>query len=146
MQAETSVTIKLTASLSDDGRLAAERGVPLVVLVSQTGCPFCRALRQRILLPILRRPEAGQRLYLVELSIDAGRQVEDFDGETVPAAALAARYEAYVTPTVLFLDASGKEMGAPLSGTPNLELYSYYFNQRIDEALRRLRSGQKRQV
>ena len=133
--------IRLARSLQDEATLAERRRVPMVVVISQTGCPFCRALREKVLLPMLRRNDADQRFHLFEVSIDEGVDVVDFDGATVSGRAFADRYKVQVTPTVLVLDAAGNEMGAPLRGTPNLELYSFYLNQRIDDALARLQTG-----
>ena len=109
-------------------------------MISQTGCPFCRALRKSVLLPWLASPSKRERLVFLEVSLDDGFELEDFDGGRIAGKDFAARYETFVTPTILVLDETGKKLGAPIIGAPNLELYSYYFERAITDAGRKLRA------
>ena len=140
MQSNPSQPISLARSLKQAGEESAQRSVPLVVMISQTGCPFCRALRRGVLLPWLSSPEKRERLVFVEVSLDDGYELEDFNGEQIPGRSFAERYDTFVTPTILVLDETGKKLGAPIIGAPNLELYRYYFERAVADAGRKLRA------
>ena len=140
MQQNPTQPISLARSLAQAGEESARRSVPLVVMISQTGCPFCRTLRKNVLLPWLASPTKRERLVFVEVSLDDGYELEDFNGERIAGRTFAERYETFVTPTVLVLDSTGKKLGAPIIGAPNLELYSYYFERAVTDAGRKLRA------
>ena len=42
--------------LAADARLAAARKIPLLLLFSEAGCPWCERARQEFLLPMQRNP------------------------------------------------------------------------------------------
>ncbi len=138
MQQNPTQPIALAHSLAEAGEESARRSVPLVVMISQTGCPFCRALRRGVLLPWLSAPAKRERLVFIEVSLDEGYELEDFDGKRIAGRSFAERYDTFVTPTILVLDEAGKKLGAPIIGAPNLELYSYYFERAVADAGRKL--------
>jgi len=50
--------------LAADARLAAEHKIPLLVLFSEAGCPYCERARLEFLLPMQRNPEyRGKVMY-----------------------------------------------------------------------------------
>lgn len=122
------------------GEKAAAAGIPVVLLVSQTGCQYCAALRREVLHPMMRAGIFDSRAILAEVSLDPGYELSDFSGESVAGARFAARYAAYVTPTVLVLGSDGESLSEPLVGTRNLEMYGFYLERAIDEATETLRS------
>lgn len=119
------------ASLAREGARAQARGEPLVLLVSLPGCPYCELVRRNYLLPM--RAE-GLAAWQVDVN-DRKRQVIDFSGAASTGAALAARWLATYTPTVLFFDAKGAEVAPRLVGVATPDFYGAY----LDEALARAR-------
>lgn len=126
--------ITLADSFVTDAGLSTERGLPVVVFVSQHGCRFCAALRKQVLLPMIRAGELADRAIFRELSLDAGFTVTDFDGNDIAGRNFADRYAAVVTPTLLFLDARGVEIADKIVGIGNIEFYSFYFNRALESA------------
>jgi len=126
--------IALADSFVMDAGLSTERGLPVVVFVSQHGCRFCAALRKQVLLPMIRAGKLADRAIFRELSLDAGFTVTDFDGNDIAGRNFADRYAAVVTPTLLFLDARGVEIADKIVGIGNIEFYSFYFNRALESA------------
>jgi hypothetical protein len=85
---------------------------------------------------MIRRGDLDERIELREVSLDTDFELVDFQGSTTKGLEFAQRYDAYVTPTLLFLDALGNSLTEPLVGTGNIEFYSFYLQQKIDEASR----------
>ncbi len=113
----------------------------LVVLVSQSDCPYCHLLKEEVLLPMVKGGDFADEILLGELFIDEGETVVDFRGRRRPAADFAHDYEVYVTPTLLFLDADGRELADKMVGVNTVEMYFYYLSEAIREAVARLRGG-----
>ena len=123
------------------GGISRQMEVPTIVFVSRDACPYCRTLHEKILDPMIRANKFDQRAILVELSLDRAEPLTGFDGEPITAQAFGRLYEAVITPTLLFLDAEGSEISRRLVGISNLELYGFYLQESIDQALRSLRGG-----
>jgi pimeloyl-ACP methyl ester carboxylesterase len=133
-----SVLIAPAVSLQDDGMQSQATGQPLLVFVSQKDCQFCKRLRKQVLLPMIRAGELEGKVIVREVSLDSGYSLEDFDGVEIAGREFAARYNAFVTPTLLLLDGRGESLTEPLVGTPNLELYAFYLHKAIETATNKL--------
>lgn len=122
-------------NLAEIGRMSLEQGVPVVVFVSRDACPYCRTLRDKILRPMLLAGKFEQRAILVEASLDAVDPLISFENSQVSSKAFGDSYKAMITPTLLFLDAEGHEIGKRIIGISNLEFYGHYLQKSIDAAL-----------
>ena len=120
------------------GDRARNGHVPILLVVSQADCPYCELLKREILEPMLISGEYDGRVLIRELFIDSGLPVRDFDGQVVVPDELARRYRARLTPTVLFLDHHGREIGKRMIGINTVEFYGYYLDVAIDTARQRL--------
>ena len=128
-------------NLAEVGRISQEQGVPVVVFVSRDACPYCRTLRDTILKPMFAAGKFEQRAILVEISLDRVEPLTGFENQRITATAFGQLYQSKITPTLLFLDSDGREIAKRIVGISNLELYGFYLNKSIDEALRAIRSG-----
>jgi hypothetical protein len=77
---------------------------------------------------------------LVEVSLDRVEPLTGFANKQLTAKDFGANYRAEITPTLLFLDNEGNEIGKRIVGISNLELYGYYLQKSIDQALLALHS------
>jgi hypothetical protein len=68
---------------------------------------------------------------LREVSLDTGFTLHDFAGEAVAGSVFAARYDAEITPTLLFLDGKGRELTDRIVGISNIEYYGFYLDKAI---------------
>ena len=76
-----------------------------------------------------------QRAILLEVSLDSIDPLVSFGSLQTTAKAFGDSYKASITPTLLFLDAEGREIGKRIIGISNLELYGHYLQKSIDAAL-----------
>ncbi len=112
--------------------------MPILLYVSRSDCRFCRSFEDDVLFPLVRSGEIDAKIILRELEWDRDAPVSDFAGEQVSAEALARRYDAKLTPTLLFLDHHGTELIPRLTGYRESDYASYYLEQAVDLALKRM--------
>lgn len=122
-------------NFSEIGRMSLQQGIPAVVFVSRDACPYCRTLRDKILSPMFAAGKFEDRAVLVEVSLDRVDPLTGFGNSQITAQAFGDSYKAAITPTLLFLDSKGQEIGKRIIGISNLELYGHYLQKSIDAAL-----------
>jgi thioredoxin-related protein len=123
------------ASLKAAAQAAVRQGHPLVVMTTLKGCPFCDVVRDQFLQPAL----AAGRLFAVQVDVrDRQMPLQDFAGSTRTGADMAREWKARFAPTVLFLDAQGREIAERLVGVTLIEFYDQYLWQRIAQAQTKL--------
>ncbi|MCP3868299.1 MAG: thioredoxin fold domain-containing protein [Gammaproteobacteria bacterium] len=135
---ETEVELIEVQNLSADGRVARERNVPILMLVSQVTCPYCDQIKQEILHPMLAAGDYQGELMMRELHIDSGAELKDFQGRAVERRQFAHGYNVYLTPTLLFLDSKGRELTKRMVGINTPEMYFYYVDESIKAAINAL--------
>jgi thioredoxin-related protein len=127
-----SVTLPAAVSLPDELALALAAGLPLVVMVSLEGCPFCKIVRESFLAPM----QQEQGLPVVQVDMRSRRSVKDFNGSTTTHEALVARWRIELAPTVLFWGRTGIEVAQRLVGGYIPDFYGAYLEQRLELARR----------
>lgn len=132
--------IEPARELATDAAFASARGLPILLAVTRDLCSYCEQLKARILLPMLRSGEYEDRVIIRELRLDSSQTIRGFDGETTTPGRLAEAYDASFAPTVLLVDASGRELVPRMVGVNTLDMYGYYLDQAIDQAHAVLRS------
>ena len=124
------VSLPPSVSLPDELAVALATGLPLVVMVSLEGCPFCKIVRESYLAPMRQE----QRLPVVQVDMHSRRRVKNFNGSTTTHEALIAAWRIKVAPTVLFLGRQGVEVAQRLVGGYIPDFYGAYLEQRLETA------------
>ncbi len=137
---ETGDRVTATTDLRADSRLAAAKRLPLLLMVSQKDCVYCVLLKREIIRPMVISGEYVNKVVIREMFMDAGVRVKDFDGKETKAKDLAHRYKVFLTPTLLLLDADGRELTRRIVGVNSLDMYGVYLDEAIEDALDRLRA------
>ena len=128
-------SLPVPASLPKAAALAASKGEPLVLLVSLPGCPYCEMVRRSYLLPM-----RAEGLLAWEINTtDKTSALEDFNAQRSSGADFARRMGIRVTPTVLFLDASGSELAPRLDGFSGPDFYGAYLDNALTIARKALK-------
>lgn len=128
-------------NFAEISHLSTKQGLPVVVFVSRDACPYCRTLRDQVLKPMLAADKFAHRAILVEVSLDRVDPIAGFENGQMTVSDFGELYRAEITPTLLFLDSEGREIGKRLIGISNLEFYGHYLQKSIDEALLAIESG-----
>jgi thioredoxin-related protein len=138
--APVDAAVPLARNLQAAGQRAISDCKPLLLEFSAVACDYCRLLEVEILNPTLLNSDYDHRVLMQKLLIDQSDRLTGFDGETVTAEELAAKYRVYVTPTLLFVDAEGRELADRMVGVTTLDFYGGYLDIALDNAQRKLRS------
>ena len=120
--------------------LARKHQLPIMLMVSQDHCPYCVLLKNDLLNPMMISGDYTDRVIMAELIIDLGGTITDFDGQKINPRDVAVRYDSTFSPTLLFLDADGRQVRKRMVGVNTIEMYSYYVDESIDAALKKVRS------
>lgn len=141
--ASDQVHIPQVINLEQIGKQSRERGLPILMLVSQTECHYCEMLKAEILKPMILSGEYDDRVLIRELSIDAGETVADFNGLVRSSQDVASDYRAWLTPTLLFLDSKGRQLTKKIRGFNTPEMFAFYVDEAIEQAMGRMEMAQR---
>ncbi len=131
-------TLIEATNLAAEARLAAARGVPLVVLYSRDDCSWCEKIRGEHLGPLSRNPAAAA--VVRELHMDRTTALVDFAGRRTTSADFSRRMQAQFAPTVMFHGPDGAALAEPIVGFRLADFYAAYLERAIEEARERLKS------
>jgi len=131
--------LQVVRDLSALGEQARERGVAILLMVSQEHCGYCVRLKEEVLQPMEISGDYVDKVLIRELLIDPWEDAIDFDGERKKSALISDRYRVWVTPTLLYLGPDGRELTPRMLGVQTIEMYGYYVDEAIGKALRQLR-------
>ncbi len=108
--------------------------VVLVLEFSSKHCRYCKQLENEILKPMLFSGDYEGLIQIKKIGIDSKKLVKGFKGEMISGKALAAKMNIILTPTLVFLNAEGKEVSERIVGINTPEMFSAYVDAAIDEA------------
>ena len=130
-------SLPAASELGRDGRLAIQRGVPIVILFSLPGCSYCETVRRNYLLPLMREGAGSQRPLVRETDLSSVAPLRGFGKGASSGKALAANYKIRVAPTVIVVDGRGALLAPPLEGGDISGMYGAY----LDNVLATARSA-----
>lgn len=96
--------------LKDDATEAGAADKRLLIYFGQDGCPYCAALFNANFSQPAIVDYTRKHFDAVDINMWGDRAVTDFSGETLGEKAFAAKHKVWFTPTILFFDASGKQV------------------------------------
>jgi thioredoxin-related protein len=137
--AVASVDVPYGTDLQQDGHEARDRKLPILLVFSAVACTYCRQLEDEFLEPMLISGEYTDKVIIRRLLLDIGQHPTDFDGVQRDATSIATRYRAWVTPTIVFVDGTGREVAERITGINTPELFGGYLDACIDTALLMIR-------
>ena len=119
-----------------------KRRVPLLVLFSTPGCPFCHEVRRSYLAPRVAEQAKlpSPTLLIREVDITSHAPLIDLQGRKTTQAEFASRLNVRMVPVVALFDDRAQLLGDPLVGIDRAGFYEAYLARAIEAAERRLRS------
>jgi thioredoxin-related protein len=117
------VTLVQAGNLHADGAQAHQRHVPILLMFAQHGCSWCHYVEEEQLKPMLRNADYRAQVIIRQVMTDDLGNITDFDGSQTDSNTLAIRYNASLTPTVVFVDENGKQLVPSIVGVRNTEYY-----------------------
>jgi thioredoxin-related protein len=137
--ADAGAELPPATDLHADGRLATARRLPIVILFSLPGCPYCEIVRRSQLAPMLRDPRQSARAIIREIDIDGDAPLVGFAGERTTHAQIARAHGVRAAPVVAFWDGAGKPIAESLTGMLLPDFYSAYLEAALATAESKLR-------
>jgi thioredoxin-related protein len=135
-------TILTATNLQSDGRASATRQLVILLAVTREGCPYCMRLKHEILAPMIKSGEYEEKVLIREMMIEPESDMIDFTGRAVSSGDVAEHYSIEITPTVLLLDHSGRQLHPLMPGINTAEMYGFYLDRAIEQAQTVLKSGE----
>ncbi|MDH5179210.1 MAG: thioredoxin fold domain-containing protein [Gammaproteobacteria bacterium] len=132
------VTLHQVTDLAQLAEEARDKKLPILIMFSMDGCPYCVILRENYLLPMLRSGRYQNKVIIRMVKVDDYRTLTDFEGKRVSPEDFPTRYKAYVMPTMIFVDANGKEIAPRLVGIGTEGFFAGDIDNAIDHAYARL--------
>lgn len=127
-----------TDNLAELATEAQKNNIPIMLFVSAPNCHYCHQLERSVIAPMLKNTRYPRFVLLRRLNLGAN-QVIDFDHTAKDPINIAARYNAQLTPTIIFLSANGEHLTDNIVGVAaDLDLYGGMIDGRINQALTRL--------
>lgn len=123
-----------------DGREAAARQIPILLLFTSPGCHYCERAKREYLVPMQHDPAYRKRVIIREVSVGNVTPLTDFDGSITTESAYAAAHKVFVTPTVKVLDPRGRSTGDAIVGLLIADYYFGYLESAIDQGLAKTRT------
>jgi thioredoxin-related protein len=122
-----------------DSRTAAKRRVPILVLFTSPGCPYCARVKSEYLVPMHEDPAYRSRVIIREVTIGAATALTGFDGAPTTEGAFAAANKVFMVPTVIVFDTGGAATGEAIVGLLSPDYYFGYLESAIDAGIGRVR-------
>lgn len=136
--ADAEAEVPLAADLGADGRLSRRRKIPIVILFSLPGCPYCEIVRRSHLNPMLRDPAQAGRAIIRQIDVGSDLRITGFKGERTTHEAIARAHDVRSAPVVAFWDGAGVPVADPLKGMLLPDFYSAYLDAALETARKRL--------
>jgi len=111
-----------------------QQKLPILIMYAAETCEYCERLEDEILGPMYQSGEFNNRVIIRKVMIDAIDNIRDFNGNFVDAENFAYKRGVEVTPTLQFVDASGKELAPEMIGYNTPEFYAKYIENAIDKS------------
>jgi len=127
--------------LSILARDSRDKKLPILLLFSATHCPYCELLENEILKPMLLSGDYRDRVIIAKIVLDDANNLRNFNGQPTDMSSFTSRYNLFVTPTLLFLDAKGTEINHRITGVNTIELFGGRVDSAISNSLKKLRPG-----
>ena len=131
-------SVPTTRDLAADAALVQTERLPLLLVFTQDHCDYCAKLDREVLNPNYTTGAFNGKVIVRRFMIDSYATVTDFDGKRVEASALASRLKVYATPTLLLVDAHGRELVQRIVGIDSLDFFSAYLDENIAAAQKKL--------
>jgi len=137
------VTLTDLTDFKADATQAKTKNLPILLMFSASYCGFCSIVKEEFLKPMKISGDYTNKVLVRIVELDSIDDIIDINGETIEPEALAQRYNADLTPTLVFVDSNGNELTQQMVGVTTIDFYGGYLDEAIDNSLTRLRGEHK---
>ena len=111
------------------------------MLFSRRNCAFCDQVLREFLVPMQHNEEYDTKVIMRQIDVGSSAKLRLFSGKNTTQKLFAKENNIFLTPTIKLFDAEGNELAEPLIGLTTPDYYGGFLDQRIDEALAKVRAA-----
>lgn len=133
-------TLSKALDLVSDAREAQRLHIPILMLYSLPGCPYCESIRRSHLMPMQAVSErsAPRRAIIRQVDLKSSLGMIDFAGQRVTHSQFAWAQNIKFAPVVAFYGKDAMPLTEPLMGTMLPDFYSQYLEDALAVATLKL--------
>jgi len=121
------------------GHTAQQQNLPIMLMFGAQWCEYCELLVEEVLDPMmLSGLYEGKVVLMRHVGIDERAPIPDWNGTLIKKSKWAYQLNADLTPTVLFVDGSGREVAPRIIGISAITLYSQLIHQNLNTAYKNM--------
>ncbi|MFK7958861.1 MAG: thioredoxin family protein [Lysobacterales bacterium] len=132
---ETTDQLQPLASWTITAAEAKRRNVPIVILFEQRNCGFCQRLKKELFRPTANNPEYSRRAIFVSVLTDYDADLLEHGNTQISGFEFAEQFKALTTPTVLFIDSTGKTVEKRIVGYVSGDQYNQSFKRKLEASI-----------
>ncbi|MCW9014973.1 MAG: thioredoxin family protein [Gammaproteobacteria bacterium] len=117
---------------------ANKAGLPLLILFSAEECEYCEYIKENFLIPMQKDSAYADKVIIREIKTESYFNVIDASGIRTTADQIAMRYDADVSPTIIFMDSKGQELSRKIIGISAPDYFDTLLDDAINESLHKL--------
>jgi len=127
--------MKTIKNWAETSQKAQDKKIPVVIMVDQEDCPYCRRVESEFFAAIFANGELTDKAVFGKISIDHGETIIDGAGTEISTREFLSVYQTSLTPTVLFLSSEQVELSEKMVGLMTPDFYGFYLEQSIKNAI-----------
>ncbi len=122
------------------GKIAAAGHLPIMLVFTRPGCPYCARAKKDHLEPMSANPAYDAKVVVREIEATNDLiPLRDFDGGLTTHGDFARKYAVTIVPTVIVVDGAGKPLAEAIVGLNVPDFYNLYLEQALDAARLQMR-------
>lgn len=133
--------VPLAENLQADGREAASRRVPILLVFTSPFCTYCDRVKADYLGPMVDDPAYRDQVIIRQIEAGGDEALVDFAGNKTTHGAYAARQKINMVPTIKVVDPEGRELAKPIVGFLTPDFYFGFILDAMNEGLKKMRKG-----
>jgi len=134
-----SVKQKELYNLHELAKLSEKNNLPIMLTFVAEWCEFCHILGSEVLDPMtLGKLYEGKYMYMRYVSIDDHEPIPGIDNKPINKDKWSDKYDAELTPTMIFIDSKGNQVAPAIVGIANIELYTTLIHKALNIAYKKM--------
>jgi len=98
---------------------AKQMKAPIMVMFSSIFCDYCKFIKAEFLEPMLKSGDYVDKVVITVVEDDIADEIVDFSGLALDSGKFSDRYNIQFTPTIIFMNYKGEEIGSRILGLGN---------------------------
>ena len=117
------------------GAQSQQQQLPIMLMFGAQWCEYCELLIEDVLEPmVISDLYDGKVVLMRHIGVDEVERIPDWQGNPIQKSKWAYELGADLTPTILFVDGTGKEIAPRIIGISEITLYTQLIHQSLNIA------------